>query len=128
MASLQDVGIPDAGVGILHPAMANRWRVLLGSKKRLTMQAVRCEADMLHSEVTIFIEQPAAMAQDMLNDIRDLARGDFDFRLQLMDGNDTAIGEICGFAKLTGHNFALDYALSGVAVHVLKLHYTPSAM
>ena len=131
MASLKEFGLPGIGTGILHPAMSHRWRVLIADCKALTMQTTRVELDMLNSEATLYIEQPIVTAQDMLDDIRDLGRrGEFDFRLQLLDGRDTLDpppGEVRGFAKLIKHEFVLDYALDNVATHVLKLRYTPAA-
>lgn len=134
MASLAEIGVPGAGTGILHPAMSHCWRILIANLKTITAQATRVELDMLNSEITLFVEQPIGLTQDMLNDIRGLCRrGEFDFRLQLLDGtNDpdpdkSVAGEVRGFAKVVKHEFVLDYGLNAVATHTLKLKYTPSA-
>ena len=127
MATLKDFGVPGVGVGIMQPVMAHRWRIVIPGTKNISLQAIRAKIDMLNSEITLSIEQPAGMAQDMLNDIRDLGRREFDFQIHLLDADEGIVGEIRGFAKVTAHEFLLDYAINAVAVHTLKLKYRPAA-
>ena len=131
MASLAEIGIPGVGSGILHPTMKNRFRFKLTGERYnlITMQTTSVSLNMVTQTVVLTVEQPATHAQDMLDMIQDLAGSKFttSFSIDLMDGNDTAYGQITGFLHIIDHALEFDYASNGTAEHVITFKYIRSA-
>lgn len=126
--SLKEFGIPSSCSSIMYPAMAHKWRIMIADRKLLMMQATRVQIDMLNDKITVWIEQPAQFAQDMLDDIRSLrGRSPLNINIQLLDGVENVLGKIGGFAEMKEHKFVLDYGHTGVATHELTFSYTPPA-
>jgi hypothetical protein len=130
---LEDFGIPGIGTGILHPAIANRFRFTIGNLKNITMQTTRVELDMLYSRVTVFVEQPCAMAQDFIDDIARLGSKngyvpENDMKIEFLDGCGEAYSSIAGYAQLVDHKLVLDYGDSKVAMHRLEFEYKRTAV
>lgn len=126
MAELKDFGVPGTGIGILHPTMKHRFRfVINGSEKYklITAQTVRVVADMVKRTITVHVQQPMAYAQDLLDMFEELAKHQFSFSIDMLDGCEGVIGQIVGFADMTSHELEFDYGESAVATHVLTLKY-----
>lgn len=122
MSKLENFGAPETGSAILHPVLANRWRMIIGSETRsmlFTQQVVSVEFDMLNNNMTVEVEQPLPYAQELLKFIRDVGRYQQTFSVQLLTGDGQVAGEHRGFAKLTKHKLRLDYAVNDTAKHVL---------
>jgi len=137
MTELKDFGVPGVGSGILHPAKANQFRVLLDDSKIIMMQVTKVQVSMVDRTITVHIEQPIGMAQEMLDEIGRLCYRSifpdttfpfkFPFAIELLDGNEGVHSSVSGFAHVVKHEFALDYATSHLAQHILTLRYTRDA-
>jgi hypothetical protein len=127
MTSLQEFGIPGVGFGILHPTMSHQFRFRIGEGNQfnlLTAQTTRIYVNMVKGEIKVWVEQPAAHAQTLLDMIGDLAKFDYVAFIDMLDGAEGVTAQIKCYSKLVDHELVLDYAQSGIATHVLTFNYT----
>lgn len=134
MSKVEDFQTPSIGSGILHPAMANRFRIVLDDSRLICQQVTKARVDMLNREITVHIEQPLLLAAEMLNEIYRLCHrsafpepGKFPFSVELLDGMHQVHSSVSGFAHVVKHIYDLDYSAAGVAEHILVLRYTRSS-
>ena len=133
MSKLEEFGLPGVGSGILHPAMAHQFRVMLDASELIAQQVTKVDINMLERDIVVYIQQPCTMAQEMLDEISRLCSRTgsatdfphrFPFQLELLDGAGQVYSGVSGYAHVVDHNLTLDYADTGVATHVLMLRYT----
>lgn len=134
MASLEKTGIPGIECGILRPAMAHKFRVMLDKSELICRQVTKTAINMLDRTITVTIEQPIGLAQEMINEIDRLCHrssfpepAKFPFSIDLLDGGAEVHSQVYGFAHVLKHDFILDYADGDTASHVLVLKYTKTA-
>lgn len=121
--------VPLPTSGILMPHKANQFRIAIQGNKIMTMQTTRVLIDMKNQLITHWVEQPAGFAKDLLIEIQRIAnRFNVEFSVDLLDGNDGISSSIKGYMKVMSHEFDLDYALGGVAVHKLVYKYEATAV
>ena len=131
MARLSNFGIPGASAGILHPLLANKFRVLYRSgsfnnadHRELTAQTVRIKTDFKNKEIRFSVEQP--ITGEVLELMQDLVQHPGCVTVQAMDGDEGILSSM-DFSQLktVSHEFALDYASpSKVATHEVVMKYS----
>lgn len=131
MATLtQKSDYPAVSIGILQPALQNRWRVMfetLGVRppkydyQILSMQAVRCDFDFIKKTLKLEIEQSVSGEEhDAIINL--IAQEYFKVRVDLLDGNDGLYHSlVCLNARIVEHNLKFDYAMSGCLKHLITI-------
>lgn len=130
MSYLSTFGIPGASAGILHPLLANRFRVLyrssafgVDSNKELTAQTVRIKTDFKNKELRLSVEQP--ITGEVLELLHEMISHPSCITVQAMDGSDGVISSM-DFSQLQAisHDFTLDYAAPcSIATHEVVMKY-----
>lgn len=130
MSSLSQFGVPEALPGILHPLLANKFRVLFSSRnfnqedcRELTMQVVRITTDFKNQLLRFSVEQ--SITGEVLELMQDLARYPNRITVQAMDGSDGVISAVEYFdLETVSHTFRLDYAApSEAATHEVVMSF-----
>lgn len=130
MATLSNFGVPGTSPGILHPLLANRFRVLFNSRnfsqndhRELTMQIVRITTDFKNKQLTFSVEQ--SITGEVLELMQDLVLYPGRIVVQAMDGNEGVISAIeYSELKTISHEFKLDYASpSKCAMHEVIMSF-----
>ena len=131
MANIENFGTPNGSPGILHPVIANKFRMVYGNLnayRLLTFQTSRVETDLVNGQMLAEIEQPMGHGQELINLITSLAKRTIDLRLQMFDGDENVMSEVAGFGTLIQHRFVMDYAVNKTATHYLVFDFKPSVI
>ena len=123
---------PDAGTdgvssGILHPSMSHRFRIRFDGSKRfdlITMQTTKVEISARDRTMRVWIQNPIAYAQDLLDLIENLSRGKHSGRIEGLDGDEGVTLMFKFFAELKDHKLVFDYSVSEPLTHELVFEYT----
>lgn len=130
-APLSNLGIPGTTPGILHPLLANKFRVRFASRhfgeddhRELTMQIVRISADFKNKVLRFSVEQ--SITGEVLELMQDLAAHPERITVQAMDGDEGVISatEYTGLETVS-HEYRLDYASpSECATHEVVMKFS----
>lgn len=130
MTTLSNIGIPGVGTGILHPVIANRFKIRYGNLQGcsddaanfLSMQTVSLNFDLVTCLYVLKIHQPLQSAQDFFEVIRTMCDHGFKIKAEILDGNVTTIAVLLNEqVYVHKHHAELNYATAGILIHTLEL-------
>jgi len=113
--------------GILHPSMTNKFRLRFDGSKRfdlITMQTTKVEISARDRTMRVWIQNPVAYAQDLLDLIEKLGHGKHSGRIEGLDGDEGVTLMFKFFAELEDHKLVFDYAIGEPLTHELVFKYT----
>lgn len=124
--------IPNITTGILMPALANRWRAVINSRRTehewdlFSMQVVRCSVSYKTKIIDILVEQN--IRADLHEVIFELMSKPFQFRIDCLDGGTDGVGGVYYStefmeARVVSHELDYNYANSGTLKHHLVLSF-----
>lgn len=116
---LESVG----GIGIIQPALQNRWRASLNLAPIFQIQAVAFQMNYVSKLFVVVLEQTIFGEEHSI--IHKLLKLKIpSVHVECLDGNENILtGFTFNDCKIVSHNFSLDYAESKSAKHVLTFSY-----
>lgn len=116
------------GTGILHPMMSHQFRLSVTRLGATTFtNQVRCaDIDLLHKSIRVEVEQPL-VDQGLFDEIIDLCKphcAPIVYVDHLAGDGNTVCRLEFRHCAVQDHSYRLDYAVNGVATHIITFTFT----